>query len=190
MRAQLPAIWRAPGVAARRRSHLPQIGRGQARQRRRRDKADRRPGHVRRRFSAQGGAVGREFGHELCRRSAAAGRHPQCIAGAAALAGERAALRAGRAGAIRADPERQHALGAGPARNRTARVRPARALRAGERATRARHAGVRTAGAGGASRSAAVDLRAWRGAARRHSRRRRAAARPRRAVLSAHAAGV
>ena len=109
---------------------------------------------------------------------------PNASAGAAALAGERAAYtrrrrRCGRS--KRADPKRQYALGAGTAAGSSGpRITRAGTLCAGERAARGRRAG----------RPADVDLCAGRGAARRYSRRRRAAARPRRAVLSAHAAGL
>ena len=131
------AIWRARVLAAPGRGRLPEVGRGQDRRRRRADPADRRPRHVRRRFSAQGGGAGRELGHELCRRAAPARRNPQRILRAdAALAGERAALCAAGAGAAGASRSQctaepmQRQTGAGPvdalgARTAAAIERPA-----------------------------------------------------------------
>ena len=102
--------------------------------------------------------------------------NPQCLRGAAALAGERAALRAAGAGARQVQAAMRWVPGPPPAR--AARGHRAGTLRASDRAAGSRRAG----------RPADVDLSAGRGAARRYSRRRRAAARPRRACLSAHTA--
>ena len=107
--------------------------------------------------------------------------NPQCIARAAALAAERASVTR-RAGAERADPKRKYALGAGAAGHRAAGGDRACSICAASRALCS--SGTSTRRRQPAGRPMSI-YRAGRGAARRYSRRRRAAARPRAAGLSA-----
>ena len=147
LRAQLSHAGRARGLAARRRGDLPEVRRGRGRHRA--DRADRRPRHVRHGFSAQGvGARRSEPGHELRRRSAAAGFDPEWRRRYAAVAADAAALCAAGARsacADRAHPEcaaeragarRDIALDTGPAGHRY----PARGARGRAHASSARAA--------------------------------------------------
>ena len=70
-------------MAARGRGRLPRLGHGQGRRRRRPHRADRGPGHVRRRFSAEGRGARRERGARLRRRGV---RPPGCDSGRARAA--------------------------------------------------------------------------------------------------------
>ncbi len=153
LRPRHAANRRAAIVAAPGRSELHAVRRGQARRRRRADRADRRSRHVRGRFPVEGGGTRRSPAACLWRRGAAAGVDPECILRPdAALAGERSALRAagagpGAAGADAAGAGRAHALGAG---------RPAGQSAAGQRARRARRVG-RAAGVARSARRAVLS---------------------------------
>ena len=143
------------------------VGRGEGRRRRCRRLADRRPRHVRRRFSAQGRSARRKHAPELFRRATSAGRH--CRWFAAELAADAGALCIPNVPA--GDPahlRRAAALDAGCAVDQRARHRGARCNRAG--------------------RTAGVALCARRRHPRRYSRRRHSAAGT--PAAAAHAAGL
>ena len=76
-------------MAAPGRGHLHEVGRGQDRRRRRADRADRGPRHVRGRFSAQGGGARRKSSRRLRRRPASTRRDPQRLVRADAATGRR-----------------------------------------------------------------------------------------------------